>query len=171
MKRIPWPALLLLLAGCASQQSAVHHRFGALTMDSVRNVEYAPTILEGRRVGLTEGMFSDPSSRVRVTLTRHVALGDLDGDGFGDAAVVLVTGTGGTGNFRDLAAVVHRRGKAVNVACASLGDRVQVQEVEIGAEGEIAVRLLTHAREDPMCCPSLPAIRTFRLQGDRLAER
>jgi len=171
MKPIPWTALVLLLAGCASQQSAVHHRFGALTADSVRNIEYAPTVLEGRRVALTEGMYVDLPSRVQVTLTQHVAFGDLDGDGVRDAAAVLVTSTGGTGNFRDLAAVLYRRGKAVNVDCATLGDRVRVRSLEVDAGGEIVVRLLTHAREDPMCCPSLEAVRTFRLLDDRLVEQ
>ena len=64
-----------------------------------------------------------------MTLSDAVAFGDLDNDGYEDAAVVTITDPGGSGTFYDLAVVMEEGGQPVNVAIAPLGDRVQIQAV------------------------------------------
>jgi hypothetical protein len=49
-----------------------------------------------------------------------------------------------------------------------LGDRVQVEALTI-ASGEIQVEMLTHAPDDPLCCPSQDSLSIFSLEGSELA--
>jgi hypothetical protein len=95
------------------------------------------------------------------------ALGDLNGDGVPDAAVILATNSGGSGVFVDLAAVVNDKGTPKHIASAALGDRVQIKSISINA-GEIIVALVKQGPNDPLCCPSQPLTLKFKLQSDKL---
>ena len=143
-----------------------------LSRDALRNTVYRSVYVGSGEVKLVNGKaeVDDPEGKVTVSLTDFVAFGDLNGDGLSDAVAVLVTHGGGTGSFYDLAAVIDRRGKAVHAASAPLGDRVKVESVGITA-GQVEVRMVTHAREDPLCCPTLPVRKTYRLQGSQLVEQ
>ena len=59
------------------------------------------------------------------------------------------------------------QGQPVEVASTQLGDRVQINAVSI-EDGQIMVDLVTHAQDDPMCCPTQHEIQTYELQGDEL---
>jgi hypothetical protein len=98
-----------------------------------------------------------------------IAYGDVNDDGQGDAAVILVADMGGSGSFVYLAVVGAEAGETVNPATTLLGDRVQVQSVSI-EDGQIVVRLLTQGPDDPACCPTLDTIRGFSLQDNQLVE-
>jgi heat shock protein HslJ/LysM repeat protein len=127
-------------------------------------------------VTLTDGKYEGApfveggASRPTVTLIPEpVGYGDLNGDGQADAAVLLAESSGGSGTFIYLAAMVVQDGGPQNVATTLLGDRVQVQSLTIEA-GQIVVKELTFGPDDPMCCPSQEAVKTFELQGDQLVE-
>lgn len=109
------------------------------------------------------------ASRPTVTLlTEPVVFGDLNGDGQPDAAVALLSETGGSGAFIYLA-VAASDGATVNTTTTPLGDRVQISGLVV-EDGAIQVTLLTHGPEDPACCPSQEVVRTFRLQDGQLVE-
>jgi hypothetical protein len=97
------------------------------------------------------------------------AVGNLDGDGAPDAAVLIATSTGGSGTFLDLAAVLNRGNQPASDAIAFLGDRVLVDRVRI-RDGEVQLDLTMHGPADPMCCPSVEATRRFRLVDGELVE-
>ena len=125
-------------------------------------------------VTLTDGQFEGESiveggaSRPIVNLlSQPVSYGDLDNDGQPDAAVVLVSNSGGSGTFVYLALVQPRDGALENVATSFLGDRVQVKSLSIEGDRLIAT-LLSHAPDDPACCPSQEETRLFRLSGEQL---
>jgi heat shock protein HslJ/LysM repeat protein len=110
------------------------------------------------------------ASRPTVTfIPDPVAYGDVPGDDQNDAAVLLAENSGGSGTFVYLAVVVNQDGQPVNVATILLGDRAQVQSMKIENK-QIAVNLIQHGPDDPMCCPSQQVIKTFALQGDQLVE-
>jgi heat shock protein HslJ len=109
------------------------------------------------------------TSRPTVAFTDATALGDLNGDGVDDAVVVLVESSGGSGNFRCLAAVLNQNGSPENVATQLIGDREQVQSVTID-DAEISVNALTHGPEDPMCCPTQEVTLTYRFDGEKLVK-
>jgi len=158
---------LVLAAGCGSQAAP-------LTEESLKNAEYQGIYPEA--VKLSDGQYEgEPfvegaASRPTVLFTEPFALGDLDGDGVDDAAVLLVENSGGSGSFVYLAAVLNRDGQPENVATTLLGDRAQVAELSIDS-GRIGVKMLTHGPDDPMCCPSQESQKTYTLEGSELVEQ
>ena len=83
-----------------------------LTLEQLKNAEYLSEWPTGGKAKLTDGTFFEPyepgaASGVRLTLSEHVAFGDLHVDEIPDAAVVLYVSGGGSGTFRYLAAVVN----------------------------------------------------------------
>jgi uncharacterized membrane protein len=58
-------------------------------------------------------------------------------------------------------------GQPHDIAWAQLGDRVQINSVSI-QDGEIAVDMVTHGPDDPMCCPTQQVVQTYALQGEEL---
>lgn len=129
-------------------------------------LEQPVTLIGGRFEGepVIEGSASRP---VVNLLSQPVAYGDLDDDGQPDAAVVLVSDSGGSGTFVYLAVVQSYSGTPTNVATSFLGDRVQVKSLSIEGDHLVAT-LLSHAPSDPACCPSQEEVRLFRLSGEQL---
>ncbi len=107
---------------------------------------------------------SAPGESPEAYLTRliePVAYGDLNGDGVPDAVVFLSTQNGGTGNFREMAAVINRDGSPDNVSTVSLGDRVVIESAQIDS-GVITLNMRVHGPDDGLCCPS--QFETWRYQ-------
>jgi len=159
----------LLAAGCGSKNGAVPEGGTGLTLDAAKDAEYGSEWVEGGRVTLSDGEYRDSGARLRVSLAQVHALGDLNGDALGDAAVVLVSDPGGSGTFFDLAVLVDREGQPVNIASISLGDRVKLQSLQI-ENGRVDVRMVIHGPDDPMCCPTLQVLASYELRGGALAE-
>ena len=129
-------------------------------------LEQPVTLTRGRFEG--EPLIEGGASRPRVDLlSQPVVYGDLDNDGQPDAAVVLVSDSGGSGAFVYLALVQSRSDAPANVATSFLGDRVQVKSLSIEGDRLVAT-LLSHAPDDPACCPSQEEVRLFRLSGEQL---
>ena len=145
-----------------------------IDVEALRNTAYdgildEAVLLEG---GTYEGepFVSGGASRpVVILLPEPITFGDLNGDGQADAAVILVSDLGGSGSFVYLAAVESRNGVAENVATLLLGDRVQVKSLEV-EDGRLVASLLSHAPDDPTCCPSLETTRTFLLRDELLVD-
>ncbi len=145
-----------------------------LTLQQLKNAEYQSEFPTGGKARLTDGTFFEPyepgsASGVRLTLSEHVAFGDLNDDGVDDAAVVLIADPGGSGTFRHVAAVFNEAGQPRHAASAFLGDRVRIESLAI-QDGEIVVQLIGHGPDDPLCCPTQQVRRTFQLVGDTLEE-
>jgi heat shock protein HslJ len=142
-----------------------------LTEEALKNAAYHSEWPKDGIAQLTDGEYRKPivegSATELVIRLMDVALGDLDGDGVSDAAVVLVTDPGGSGTFFELAAVVNQDGNPEHVTSVSLGDRMQIEALSIEA-GQIIVEMITHGPDDPMCCPTQQVVQTYVLQGDTL---
>lgn len=89
--------------------------------------------------------------------------GDLDADGYQDAAVILVTYNGGNGNSKELAVLLDRDGRAVNVGTVSLGSLVAVDALEIQS-GVMVLNVRVLGPNDALCCPSQQE--TWRFQWE-----
>jgi hypothetical protein len=110
------------------------------------------------------------ASRPTVTLLAEpLAYGDLDEDGQADVAVVLVSNSGGSGTYVYLAVVESRDGEPFNVATMLLGDREQVKSLVV-ENGRLVAMLLSHAENDPECCPTLEIVREFRLEQGKFLD-
>jgi len=159
----------LLATGCGGKNGGVPEGATGLTVDAAKDAEYGSEWVEGGRVKLSDGEYRDSGARLRISLAHLHALGDLNGDGMGDAAVVLVSDPGGSGTFFDLAVLVDREGQPFNIASIALGDRVKLQSLSI-ENGRVDVRMVMHGQNDPMCCPTLRVVASYELRGAALAE-
>jgi heat shock protein HslJ len=146
-----------------------------LTLDALRNATYPSEWEEGDAITLTDGRYEgEPfveggATRLVVTLISPFAFGDLNGDGVDDAAVILVANPGGSGTFYSLEAVASDGGEPVHLASYPLGDRVKVRSLAI-EDGQIALEMVAHGPDDPMCCPTQVVRNTYALEGGALVE-
>ena len=135
----------------------------------LQNILY--TLPDLGKVQLKEGKFSqkygEGETQVNQVEFLQSILGDLNGDGVDDAAVVLWANTGGSGLYSYLAAVVNQDGKVQPVGAQLLGDRVKVQGLSV-KDGKIEIQTLEPGPNDPQCCPSQLVQRTYQVDGNAL---
>jgi hypothetical protein len=144
-----------------------------LTAVLLENAAYLSDYLPGGKATLKDGGFEQSTGvgatqKVVTRIVGPVSLGDLNGDGAADAAVILATNTGGTGTFFELHAVLNDNGKPRDAARVDLGDRIFLRSLAIDGTGAIVVRMLTHGPKDPSCCPSEDATWIYKLDGGAL---
>jgi hypothetical protein len=162
--------LLVRCGGTPDEQTST-----SLTMELLRNAEYRSEWPASGKAKLTDGSYREkyvPGSATQlvITLSDHHAIGDLNGDGAEDAAVVLLSDPGGSGTFYDLAVLVSQNGSPRHVATEKLGDRIVVKSLAIRS-GEIAIILLTRKPGEPMSAePKVEVTKRFKLQGNTLVE-
>ena len=139
-----------------------------LTAERLRQAEYH--LLQSERiVQLANGQFEAGAGAeyVSVRVLDQLALGDLNGDGAPDAAVLLAENYGGTGTFVALVAVLDQGGQLVQADAVLIDDRPMVQTLTVDA-GRITVAALIHGLNDPFCCPAWPVRQTYELRQGRL---
>ena len=159
--------LALLATGCG-EQPPVHAVPDGVTQREAANATFPSENSAGGQLALREGRYADDEGLV-AELEPVTAGGDLDADGVAELAVVLVTGTGGSGQYRDLH-VLSRAGNGVAVSQPGfLGDRVLVDALRIDGR-DVVVDLRVQGPDDPLCCPTRATTYRFRLAGDRLVE-
>ncbi len=143
----------------------------ALTLAQVASMDvYAPTYQQ--TVTLVNGVYDNPGDssgqgRLYVAIQPNYALGDLDGDGLDDLAVLLAENGGGSGTFVSLVVFLNRGGLPVQTAFTLIDDRPAIRAVSI-VEGQIQLDALIHAFDDPGCCPTFDVTQTYRLFENRL---
>jgi len=170
-------ALLLWLPGpgaiAAQAPTAVATAVGgpeALTADVLKNIAYKTQWTPSGTVQLKDGVYTGPetagsASRLEVRLAPEIAYGLLNGEQA--AAVVLVSTPGSSGTFHDLAVVVERHGKPVNIDTAALGDRTQVKSLAV-ANNQVVVDMVRAGRKDPLCCPTEHTLQRFAVKDGNL---
>ena len=125
--------------------------------------------VEGGKVPLVNGTWSDKERGSTFTLHKLHALGDLDGDGNGDAAAILMESSGGTGTFYYLFAIGNRGSSRVQLGAPEwLGDRSVIQRLTIDRRGIITIRYITHADDDAACCPTMKVEDKYRVRDGKL---
>ena len=139
------------------------------TADLLKNATY--TIEDLGDVQLVNGeythQYGEGATMINTVGIADMVLGDLDGDGDDDAAVILWWQSGGTGTFLYLAAMRNDNGVPQQAGITALGDRVQPGALTI-IDSAIVLEALTHGPSDPMCCPSQKTVQTYTLEGDAL---
>lgn len=143
-----------------------------LTLDALKNAEYAIEGPAGGKAKLANGTFKEPIPKSSAAVTVHIsdvtAVGDLNGDGAQDAAVILIANTGGTGNFYYLYAVLNDKGTPKPSSPELLGDRIKLKALAIQGS-EIVIDFLTQGPKDAMPNPTVPVTRKYKPQDGKLA--
>jgi len=163
--------ILALLAGCQRESAEVKATDSPALRRAVANATYPSQFVVSGQVTLSDGTYEEPTepgaaSRVRVALGDEVAFGAI-GDHERAAALILRTTTGGSGTFVNLAAVPFDDDTPGQAVAAFLGDRVKVKSLKL-EDGQIVIDLVTHAPDDPMCCPTDEKTEHFVWKGDML---
>lgn len=148
--------------GDAAAQKTLAPNFGEMV--------YLTSWLPSGQVTLEEGVFrqpvdSDTASKLTVRLGQWQILNSIHGQKIG--AVILVTETGGTGTFYDLALLVRGSEFWFNSDLVHLGDRVQMHALEV-INGKIKVDMTVHGPNDPQCCPRQRVAKQFAVQDGKL---
>ncbi|HEX9721874.1 MAG TPA: hypothetical protein VGA53_01275 [Candidatus Paceibacterota bacterium] len=140
------------------------------SLSLLNNIEYYHSYCEVP-MKLTDGVFQwtenflcnqEPTFGFLFQIyNEKIAIGDLNFDGKSDAAVVLATNYGGSGNFRELAVVLSQDGTFKHVASVDIGDRVIVNEISIQSS-RILLDMVVHGPEDGACCPTQAVLKIFR---------
>jgi heat shock protein HslJ len=145
--------------------------------DSAAGLENATYIgIEDEPVTLLNGRWEGPpyvqsgASRPRVGLLEDFNLkGDLDADGHEETIVLLWQSGGGTGSNIYMAVMKSENGEYRNISTALVGDRVKLRGGKIDS-GKIIFDVLQAGENDPMCCPTQLATRTWILIDGQLEE-
>jgi hypothetical protein len=145
----------------------------ALTIEQINNVQY-PLLVpnDGRVVQMTNGIYQSGTDTLSVdyayiAVTQFFALGDLTGDGVGDAAVMFLENYGGTGNFGVLAVYANVAGQPVFLDSLLIDDRPMPNSISL-INGEIFLDVIVHGFEDGGCCPTLQTTQTYALVKNQL---
>ena len=145
----------------------------ALTPDQVKNAKYQLVSRDAQPiVKLTNGAYqstTDVSSPdfMSISLAPQMAFGDLNGDGAGDAAVLLAENYGGSGVFVSVIAMLNQNGQPVQAASDLIDDRPQINSLSI-QNGQIFLDATIHGPNDPGCCAAQSTQRTYQLVAGKL---
>jgi hypothetical protein len=144
----------------------------SLTVELLKNATYSSEFIQEGEITLKDGKYEastgpGATQKVVTTLVEPIALGDLNADGIDDAVVVLGTNTGGSGVFMYVHVVLNDGAKLKEAAFAPMGDRVRINALNI-SDDTIELDVLTHAPNDPLCCPTQEVLLTYKLDGENL---
>jgi hypothetical protein len=176
----------LLVFGCAQAQAptAVQPRptalagmppttpsAQALTARLVQNMQVRLNAADNHPlVQLTNGEYhsgGDPASSnyadIRI-VADHITFGDLNGDGLGDAAILLAENYGGTGVFVSVFAILDSAGEPVLGGARLIDDRPEISDLVI-QNGRIIFTGKIHGPNDPGCCAAEAVTETFALDN------
>jgi hypothetical protein len=157
--------ILILVATNVSAQESVetHH----LTTSDVLNI-FLPADGMGGGIQMVEGAAQEYNGTEVVynyQIIYPIALGDLDDDEAGDAAMVLaVAPTDGAQTSYSVNAILNMDGEAVLVAFAVPENVSRVLNLAI-RDGLIVVDLITRGADDPECCAATPVRQIYKLQS------
>ncbi|MCC6499301.1 MAG: hypothetical protein IT313_03430 [Anaerolineales bacterium] len=138
----------------------------------IRNAQYQLGLPDSPRlVQLVDGKYEEigptPADKTSVTVMDHIAHGDLNGDGVDEIAVAVAENYGGTGVFVFIAVYAEINGQPVFQTSTLVDDRPAINALSI-AGGEIFLDAITHASDDPFCCPTLRNARHYRWENSQL---
>lgn len=144
---------------------------GAIS-DQVRNAPYQLGLLDQIQVvQLTDGRYEEgvPGSddHILVSVTEYFARGDLNRDGENETIALVSETYGDAGTFVFLVVFEYQNNAPVFLTSVYLDDQPIVNELSVD-QGEIFVEAITHARNDPICCPTLATKRHYLLNGVNL---
>jgi len=125
-------------------------------------------------IKLTDGSYTEEyevetSARLKITLSDHLAVGDLNRDGVNDIVLILISSPGGSGTFFDLHFVLNGYSDIYDYSNVFLGDRIQPKNLSVEAS-KVFLNMIVHDEGDPLCCPTKDVLKSYVIFEDQVAE-
>jgi hypothetical protein len=152
-------ALGLALAACSAPVAAPDAANASFQIEKT-----AVVLANGR----AEAPVAPGSAAKAVTTLAAKAVGDLDGDGRDDVAVVLIHEPGGSGSFTYVAVVLNATTGARTTNTVLIGDRVAGQAVRLDGKTVVIDYLDRRAGEAFAVAPSVPTTKRFVVKDGAL---
>ncbi len=127
--------------------------------------------MQGATILLVNGKYevgSFKDNNYMMVAVEKIEYGDLDGDGWEDAAVILGESAGGNLVLNNIAVVIEKNGSPLHVASRRVGGGA-ITSLSIN-KGVIVLEMLEHGPNDANCCPSVRKTVKYRLRGRSLVE-
>jgi hypothetical protein len=145
-----------------------------LNWHALGNLTYSLPSAPGGSVKLVNGAYSAPiaegsATKFEVQLAPVAMMGDMTGGGLPDAAVVLVSKSGGSGTFYDLTVVLNINAVLKPVRPVHLGDRIAVRAIGIDKQ-TLKVVIDTQSSSAHMTVLDLRSTRTYVIENDKLVQ-
>ena len=146
---------------------------------STKNVNFDPLNftydVEGEKIKLVNGnsvsdVVPGSAEKLETTTFDKPAVGDLNGDGKNDSAILLVQDSGGTGLFYYLVAVINDAGVGKNTNSIFIGDRIEPVSIVI-KDSRVELNYIDRNPNDPMTAdPTVKVKKLFEVKGTSLVE-
>lgn len=165
-------SLILLLVAVLEFAAAKVSAQGDDTRDRLSTAQIRNIFLQADGLGggipMADGLSQETNANGEVIATYQIinpiALGNLNGDDAGDAAMVLLAiPADGSPVTYSLHAVLNNNGEVERVAFAVLENAVRVLNLAI-RDGQIVVDMIKLGENDPECCPATPVRQIYQLQ-------
>ena len=141
-----------------------------LSLEDLQNAAYPLEYASSGTAQLVNGVFREQAAPGSATET-IIQLSDFviseELESAPTAAAILISDTGGSGTFYDLALVETQGGKPIVLGTAFLGDRIVVKSLQL-ADGQIVIETTIQGPDDPMTSPSQEVRSTYALQEGEL---
>ena len=110
--------------------------------------------IDGQEISLVGSVLEKESApgsaaKIRISIFGDLTLGDVNGDGQNDAALILTQDGGGSGTFYYLAVAYSTSTGIVGTNALLLGDRIAPETLEI-RDGLVIVNYATRKSDEPM---------------------
>jgi heat shock protein HslJ len=141
-----------------------------LSLEDLQNAAYPLEYASSGTAQLVNGVFREQAApgsatEIIVQLSDFVIFEEMQSPPA--AAAILISDTGGSGTFYNLALVETQDGKPIVLGTVFLGDRIVVKSLQL-ADGQIVVEMTTQGSDDPMTSPSQEVRSTYALQEGEL---
>jgi hypothetical protein len=165
--------ILIVLTICLSPRVVGSARAASPVLNwyALGNLTYLLPAAPDGKVKLVNGSYSasDSATTFEVQLAPIAMMGDMTGGGLPDAAVVLVSKSGGSGTFYDLTVVLNLNGALQPVKPVHLGDRIAVRAISIDKHA-MKVVIDTQSSSEAMTVLDVRSTRTYVIENNQLVQ-
>jgi hypothetical protein len=140
--------------------------------EQIKNLYYSSDLATDGYIRLLDGIYwekydNGTGTGLSARLLDNISIGDLDGDGVNDAAVILISDPVGSGTFYDLHVFINGLFFLYSAGVDFLGDSIKIEDIFI-EDQKVYIDMLIHGQEDPICCPSKEVSRAYLIEDHEL---